>query len=96
MFVERRTRMRSMTSTSPLTIAADLSVPSIPSLSLGRPRFAAAPLGAPAGDSAAPAGRAFAAPLRRGSRPADPADPTASTPSRARFRRLVVFTGQLS
>jgi hypothetical protein len=66
MFVERRTRKRSMTSTAPLPVPA---VPSVPSLSL-----------VPAPRLASP----------------DAPDPAAPAANRPRFRRLVVFTGQLS
>ena len=94
-----------MTSTSPLTIPADPVVPSAPSLSLvALPRFAApplgasdvAPLGASADAAAPPAGRSAAPALRAVQSAADPADPSTPAPRRARFRRLVVFTGQLS
>ena len=71
-----------MTSTAPLPIP---TVPPAPSLSLvPAPRLAVVPAAAPTGSSAP-------------ERPAAPAsDPYAPAANRPRFRRLVVFTGQLS
>ena len=88
-----------MTSTAPLPVSAD---PALPSLSLvPGPRLAVVPAGSPAAPSARavlsaapPAGRPVAprpvAPVP------DPSDASAPAANRPRFRRLVVFTGQLS
>ena len=74
-----------MTSTAPLPVSADSAAPPVPSLSLvPAPRLAVVPAAAPTGSSAP-------------ERPAAPAsDPSAPAANRPRFRRLVVFTGQLS
>jgi hypothetical protein len=90
MFVERRTRMRSMSSTSLLTLPAGRL--SAPSLNLvRRPGFGAAQTD----------DRSRAAVLRAvdpvpAADTADTADTSADAANRPRVRRLVVFTGQLS
>jgi hypothetical protein len=91
-----------MISTSPLPVSADPAVPPVPSLSLvPAPRLAVVPAGSPAAPPAPAA--LFAAP--RSGRPVtprpvapvpDPSEPSALPANRPRFRRLVVFTGQLS
>jgi hypothetical protein len=76
-----------MTSTAPLTVPADPVVPIIPS----RPSLSLVPAGA-----AALASRS-GVPATASSVPAQ-GSPDSSAPAvnRPRFRRLVVFTGQLS
>lgn len=81
-----------MTSTCLFTPSALTASPSVASVS--PPRFAATQLRS-AGEGAAPSAALAPAP-RAVPRSADAADPSVPVASRPRFRRLVVFTGQLS